>query len=259
MIFPSNGKRRGPIQQKPRAVKSGGAEGFHQLRGSRPRETGRTARFQVVLTTEALHMSNSIPKLVNDLENATTEAPAPDPFDLDFLRLDQSFLEGVGVRKVLNTVPVRKPNAQDFIRVRPGERYRLPLAVIELKDDREIYLLPPPIAQQLPGEYAMATLYLGINRQGVVFLWPVKLPGSDGKIMVWHTSAAEAAELATRRWIRVKANMSLGAYEIYEAAATIPDPTWPDLTYQEILRIAFKDRYVDGLDHPVVKRLRGLT
>jgi hypothetical protein len=62
-----------------------------------------------------------------------------------------------------------------------------------------------------------------------------------------------------KRWIRVKANMSLGAYEAYEASGTIPDPTWPDLTYQETLKIAFRDRYVTGLDHPVVKRLRGLT
>jgi hypothetical protein len=202
------------------------------------------------------------PKLVIDLvENPTPEAPAaaPDPFDLEFLRLDQSFLEGVGVKKVLNTVPTRKPNPQEFLPVHPSDKYRLPLAVIELRDDREIYLLPPPIAQQLPGEYVMTTLYLAINRQGVLFLWPVKLPGSDGKILVWRTSAVEAAELAMTRWIRVKANLSLGAYEIYEAAATIPDPTWPELTYQEILRIAFKDRYVDSLNHPVVKRLRGLT
>ena len=29
--------------------------------------------------------------------------------------------------------------------------------------------------------------------------------------------------------------------------------------HQELLRIAFKDRLVDRLDHPVVKRLRGLS
>ena len=77
------------------------------------------------------------------------------------------------MRKVLNTVPVRKPNSQDFIRVHSGETYRLPLAVIELKDDREIYLVPPPVATQLPGECIMVTLYLAINRQGVLFLWPL--------------------------------------------------------------------------------------
>jgi hypothetical protein len=154
---------------------------------------------------------------------------------------------------------VRKPNKQDFVRVHPSPEYRENLAVIELKDDRETYLLLPGVARNLPGEFVMATLFAAINRQGVLFLWPVKLPGPDGKVMAWHTSAAEAAELAMTRWVRVTANMSLGAYDIYKAAATIPDPEWPQYTFQELLRTAFKDRLVTDLNHPLVKRLRGLT
>jgi hypothetical protein len=101
-------------------------------------------------------------------------------------------------------------------------------------------------------------MYACINRQGVVFLWPVRLPGADGRQLEWHRSAAEAAEMAMQRWVRVKANMSLGAYEVYEAAATIPDPVWPtDLTFMQMLTIAFKGRLVDNLGHPVLKRLRG--
>ena len=34
--------------------------------------------------------------------------------------------------------------------------------------------------------------------------------------------------------------MALGANEIFEAASTIPDPTWPDLSFQELIRIAFE-------------------
>ena len=51
--------------------------------------------------------------------------------------------------------------------------------------------------------------------------------------------------------------MGLGAYEIFEAEGSIPDPIWPELSFDAILRIAFKDRVVRSLDHPVVKRLRG--
>ena len=60
-----------------------------------------------------------------------------------------------------------------------------------------------------------------------------------------------------KSWVRVKSNMDLGAYEIFEAAGSIPDPIWPDLSFDAILRIAFKDRVIRDLDHPVVKRLRG--
>jgi hypothetical protein len=37
------------------------------------------------------------------------------------------------------------------------------------------------------------------------------------------------------------------------------DPVWPELSYQELVRIAYRDRMITGLDHPVVKRLRGLS
>jgi hypothetical protein len=185
-----------------------------------------------------------------------TGEPA-DPFDVNKLRLDQSFVEAAGVKKLLTTVPVRRPNPQDFIRVRADPDYRAALAIIELKDDREIYLLTPDIARQLPGEYTMATIYTAINRQGVISLWPVKLPPPDGRIVEWHRSAAEAAEMAMKRWIRLKANMVLGAYEIFESQGVIPEPEWPELPFNELLRIAFRDRYVGSLDHAVIKRLRG--
>jgi hypothetical protein len=122
-----------------------------------------------------------------------------------------------------------------------------------------LFLVPPPIARELPGEFFPVTMYTAINRQGIVFLWPVRLPGPDGKQLEWHRSAAEAAELAVTHWIRVKANMSLGAYDVYRAERTISDPKWPEVSFQELLRIAFKHRYVDSVDHAVVKRLRGLT
>jgi hypothetical protein len=195
-----------------------------------------------------------------DPTNNVIETATPiDPFDLSNLRLTQDFVETAGVKKLLTSVPVGKPNRQDFIRVHSSPHYRMEIAVLEFKEERETFLLPIPIAKQLPGEFAMVTLYTVINRQGVVRLWPVLLPTPDGRVNEWHRSAAEAAELAMRRWVRVKANMSLGAYEIFEAASTIPDPTWPDLSFQELIRIAFRDHMVDSLDHSVIKRLRGLA
>ena len=197
------------------------------------------------------------------LQGASLNAPPPpppdDPFDPANLRLDQSFVETSGVKKLLTTVPVRKPNPQDFVRVHPGEDYRLPAAIIELKDDRETYLVLPHIAAELPGECSPVVIYTGINRQGVVFLWPTKLPTPDGKVNEWHRSAAEAAGRAMSVWLRVKADMALGAYAMFEASSTIPEPVWPTHSLKDLLKIGFRDRLVDRLDHPVIKRLRGET
>src|SRR5450759_5003783 len=89
------------------------------------------------------------------MSEVTNPEPTPDPFNPAALRLDQSYADTVGVKKLLTTVPVRKPSRQDFVRVNPDPRYRLtPAAIIEVKDDREVYLVLPGMAQALPGEFA---------------------------------------------------------------------------------------------------------
>jgi hypothetical protein len=198
-----------------------------------------------------------------DLKAVDTTPTEPtverDPFDLDLLRLDQSFNETVGVRKLLTTVLVKRPNPQDFMRVHPDPRYRGNFPLIDLKDERELFLVTREMAHEFMGECTPFTLFTAVNRQGVLRIWPCRLPGPDGKTNEWHRSALEAADLATKSWLRVRANLDLGAYEMFEAESTITEPDFPDIPFQEILRIAFKDRFVDRVDHPVVKRLRGLT
>jgi hypothetical protein len=181
-----------------------------------------------------------------------------DPFNPAALRLDQSFADSVGVKKRLITVPVRKPNRQDFVRVHPDPAYRLtPAAIIEVKEDREVYLVTPEMAPNLPGEFVGATLYTVVNRQGVLSSLAGEAARSDGKHNEWHRSAAEAAELAMQLWVRITANMSLGANDVFEATGDLPPPVWPEFDLAEILKIAFTDRIVDRMDHPLVQRLRG--
>jgi hypothetical protein len=173
--------------------------------------------------------------------------------------LSQNFIDTAGVKKLLTTVPVHKPNQQDFVRVHPNPDYRMNAPMIELKTDREEYIVARPLMQELIGEFACKTLFTAINRQSVVFLWPVRLPDPDGRPMEWWRSAREAAELAMTKWVRVKANMNLGAYEMSVARSTMSEPEWPEVSFQEIIRLAFRDCLITSLDHPVIKRLRGLT
>jgi hypothetical protein len=187
-----------------------------------------------------------------------SEAQEINPFDPENLRLDQSAL-GIGAaKKLLTTVPIRKPHKQDWIRVNPDPAYQIPVALLEF--ERDTYVVTPAVAAQLlPTEYDLAILFLRINRQKVVSLWPVKIAAADGKAMAWHTSAKEAAELAMKRWVNVKANMDLGAYEISEAVANYGEPEWPELTFGELLKIAFKSQIIADTSHPVIQKLRGLA
>jgi hypothetical protein len=180
-----------------------------------------------------------------------------DPYDLSRLRITPEMLETTSVKKLLTTVPVRKPIDQDFVRVHPNPQYRETLAFIELKDDRETFIADLGAVPELQGECFFATLFTAISRTGTLFMWPVRAPAADGRTNDWHVSAATAAQYAMKSWVRIKANMSLRAYEIFEAESSILDPIWPELSFDSIYRIAFKDRVIRSLDHPVVKRLRG--
>jgi hypothetical protein len=128
-----------------------------------------------------------------------------------------------------------------------------------VKEDREVYLVTREVVPAVPGEFAPVTLFTSISRQGTLFLWPVRLPNSQGKHNEWHRSAAEGAERAMKKWVRVTASMSLGAYEIFEASGELSEPVWPEYSFQEILKVAFRDRLVDRPDHPLVQRLQGIV
>lgn len=179
------------------------------------------------------------------------------PFAPENLRLSQNFVDNVGVKKHLLSIPVRKPDKQSFIRVHSGEEHSIVTGVLELKEERENYLVIPELCNDLLEEITPKLLCTAITRQGVLFVWPIRMPGSDGRLDDWNKSAHDAAELAKSRWIRVSSNMSLGAYDVFEPEAKFPDPQWPDMPFDKILQLAFKDKLIKSLDHPVVQRLRG--
>lgn len=191
---------------------------------------------------------------------APPPAPAaapPDPFDPAALRLGADYSAGLGVKKVISTIPVRKPSKQEWFRVRPGEDWRIQTAIFEAEEGREIYLVDRALWTDLAGEIHPALLLVCVNRAGDLFLWRAKLPGEDGRSNTWTESALRIAAAAERQWARMVANMGAGLYEHYQPAIDLPDPEWPALTLPEILRIAFRDRFITTLDHPLVRQLRG--
>ncbi len=185
------------------------------------------------------------------------DQPAPDPFDPEALRLSQDFAALADVKPILAAVPVRKPNKQDYVRIHAAEDYQLTTALLELKDERETYLIAPGLRQELFGELVPVKIFTAINRQGVIFLWPCRLPDETGRSNPWHESALEAAARAKTNWMRIAADMSLGAYRIWEASGELPEPEWPEQSLRDLLAIGFKGRYIDTHDHAVLKRLRG--
>jgi hypothetical protein len=179
--------------------------------------------------------------------------------DLAALRLsdaDTANLSGAG--ELLSHVPVRKPNRHEFFRVHPDPEMSLVTTVFLDKEENETFFVAPEMRQVLVGETKPVLLITAITTQNVVMIIPVSLP-VDGRTNPWQETAREAAERAKTDWVRMASDKQLGAYRIYKAEGELSEPVWPAQSFNELLDIAFRDRIIKQTDHPVVRRLRGMT
>ena len=186
------------------------------------------------------------------------QAPKSIFADLEKLRLSVSSTV-FGGSEILSKVPVRKPQKQEFVRVNPDAAMMLATAVYEDKQDREFYFVAPNMMAAMLGESTPVILVTAMNRQKVSFLWPLKVANDNSSGNAWQDSAQQGCELAKKTWVRLGADMSLGAYRIYAAQGDLSEPEWLEKPLNELLEIAFRGRVIDSEDHPVVKRLRGLV
>jgi hypothetical protein len=240
-----------------------------------PRKRGfEMARSKRTLAPPKLEDNGQAPSALTPPQPATTPEPtptppsatpaptaAPDPFNPATLRLSQEFTAASGVKKTLLTVPVRKPDPSWFVRTHPNPTYYLETVVIELKAERETYLVAQPLWSKLASEPALQlrALFTAINRQGSLFLWPVRLPAGDRRVDLWSQTALDAAHKAKEKWIRVNANMALGAYDLFVAETVQEEPIWPTESFRDLLELAFRNHLIDTLNHPVLRQLRGET
>jgi hypothetical protein len=185
-----------------------------------------------------------------------TAFPSED-LDLDAMRLPSDFGAFAGVQKVLTMVPIRKPSPQAYVRVNPNPDWTIPVAVVELKEDNDVYLVRPELYPALAQEARAKQLYIGVTRDGNPFVWLVNMPGPDGRLDTWSQSAHAGANLAKTHWVRIKSNRDLGAYEVLQATNLKDEPSWPELSFKELVNLAFRGKVIDSLDHVVIRRLRG--
>jgi hypothetical protein len=123
------------------------------------------------LITPTSDSSKSVHSVNGDeLTQPAAEAAVPNPlnpYQPQDLWINPSEIHGgAAVKKVLTTVPIRKPNKHEFFRVRAGEDYWQPVAFLEL--GRDLFLIHPQVAPHLdPDDYFYAYLCSAISKSGV--------------------------------------------------------------------------------------------
>jgi hypothetical protein len=61
--------------------------------------------------------------------------------------------------------------------------------------------------------------------------------------------------MAMTTWVRVIPSGK--SYVTFVAQGNLGEPKWPEESFPKLLKIAFKDRFVDSADHPLLRQLRG--
>jgi len=194
-------------------------------------------------------------------ETNNTLPPTTVPADIDELAafaLPPGQEAVVSTQKLITQVPVRKPSREQWVRTSPDQEAWRPWPLLELKEDGEMYLVAASLHSELAGEpsFIAARLVPAVTDGGVFFFWPIRLPDATGKMNPWHESAATAADIAREQWVRIVANRALGGYDVLTARFD-REPKWPDLEQNELLKIAFRGRRLETIDHPVLQRLKG--
>jgi hypothetical protein len=160
--------------------------------------------------------------------------------------------------KEQSTIPVRKPGSRNFFRVHPEEEYRLYNVPVIEDDKREPHILADDleIPEDLERFVSHVNLITCINSKGTLFLWWFKNSTND-----WSKSAMRITRRATVEWVRTSADMDANGYRVETAPPELRaiEPTWPKMTFGEILNTAFDSKCIDTLDHPVIRSLRGLS
>jgi hypothetical protein len=187
------------------------------------------------------------------------------PKRLSRFRIENTnFIEAT--KQVLTTVLVAVPPKGEFVRVHPDREMRLVTWV--LKSQRDHYLIEPetfPLIVAKVRDFAkhatIATLRPYQTREGgQLNLWPLKMesPYSVGS-NTWNISAHNAARAAEAQWLRVTADSDRGQYVGVEPESAFPDPEWPDLGIDDLVEMASRVNLIADIDHPHIRKLRGLA
>lgn len=150
------------------------------------------------------------------------------------------------------TIDIRRPKNEEFIRTRADLQCDLTLLTYE----REQYLISPELVSQAEDLCGRYRLYGAIDRRGIYCLCPAKIP-DPLRPNRWHVTLHEILALAQTKWIRIVPDQKGGMYRAVEAAGQLAEPAWPDKTMAELYEIAFEGRYIDSMEHAVLKAAKG--
>jgi hypothetical protein len=178
------------------------------------------------------------------------------------LRMPLGPVKAISVRRDHQVITVGKPPAQAFFRAQAVELKDWTFPVIVDKSangGKAFYMIGPKMREALSrnADAALVHLIPCVTKAETPFLWAVTVPAMAGGNAAWYEGSIAAFGLAREKWIRLSWNPQSGAYDPLIAEESSSLPRFPEWDQSEWLRRAFRDRLINGDDHPILKKLRG--
>lgn len=189
-------------------------------------------------------------------------------FDLKALAVNTA--TPIVVKKKVTSLSLRKPKGgKEFFRIRPGAEWTIKAWILKIDSKQEgegTFLVAPNLLSEVIETklLKLTKFHIAISfGASEVFLTEVPEPAynSDGNLTdnEFNRTRREAYEVAEEKWIKLQMNDAQNAWNYIYAVSKLPEPSWPDFPsdLNEAFQLAFKDRYIEDINHPELKKLRG--
>ena len=180
-----------------------------------------------------------------------------DEFSPENLRL----LNKIDLRDLVITelveLPARKPKKGEWFRVHPD--YHQQGGILELDGERKVFWVAKKIQSQVAhdGCFTFRLCVLCVNLEGVPFIWPVKTDvEAGGTGNKWVRIPFEAMTKGREKWTRLYWSDEKREH-IVLTSDLLDVPKFPDKTFSELLKLAFKGAVISTPDHPAILNLKG--
>ena len=203
-------------------------------------------------------------------KKAKSKPVAPDPLpaeelmkadDDEFSPENLRLLNKIDLRDLviaeLVELSARKPKKDEWFRVHPD--YQQQGGILEIDSENKVFWVTKKMQSQVAHDpcFTFRICVLCVTRQGVPFIWPVKPDVEAGGTGAKYLKIPFAAMMQGRQdWTRLYWSMERREHQV-EKGDISDTPKFPDKTFEELLKLAFKDAVISTPDHPAILNLKG--
>ena len=156
--------------------------------------------------------------------------------------------------RVLRPVSCRRPRCGEWFRVRPGDDWISETAIFRDAKRRTRYLVSQFIWDDLRDRISRTTIRVCQSWSGETFLWAIPHITQMGMHGRWAESADDIAGMAEDKWCMLAPVVSAERFAVWEAEEPGVLPAWSARPLWQLIVFAFRDRVIESVDHPALRR-----